>query len=269
MDPDSTGDVQLGSRLAACVAAAGSEAFALGRCSRRILNQVPDLLGADTSLATPLHDLLMRPGFALLFSPAPRSQLLGRRDALLADLSQMYSPAMVGRLAAVLNGCLGESGPVGSVGSAVGSNGSVASSPGSSGTLNLALIPLLSLFGGALLMAAITLALLQRDRLRLTASGGAPAARSEAHLWAACRADNDRAPSPPPQPGDVWWPVVGPPDALAEARLRCRSDAFLNRNGNVQVSSFRDRTIAAGFADQLSRDPDHPYSFWVGEPSRR
>lgn len=259
MDTGSTGDVQLGSRLAACVAAAGSEAFALGRCSRRILNQVPDLLGADTSLATPLHDLLMRPGFALLFSQAPRSQLLGRRDALLADLSQMYSPAMVGRLAAVLNGCLGESGPA----------ASVASSPGSSGTLNLALIPLLSLLGGALLMAAITLALLQRDRLRLTAPSAAPAARSEAHLWAACRADNGRAPSPPPQPGDVWWPVVGPPDALAEARLRCRSDAFLNRNGNVQVSSFRDRTIAASFADQLSRDPAHPYSFWVGEPSRR
>ncbi|MEB3275703.1 MAG: hypothetical protein VKM92_01940 [Cyanobacteriota bacterium] len=258
MDPDSIGDVQLGSRLAACVAEAGSEAFKLERCSRRILNQIPDLLGAETSLASPLHDLLMRPGFALLFSSAPRSQLLGHRDALLADLSQMYSPAMVGRLAAVLNGCLGESGPSGRA-------------VDNTSALSLALIPLLSLLGGALLMGAIAVLLVQSGRLRLSAPSEAPASSPSqaAHLWSACRAENSHAPGPPPQAGDLWWPVVGPPESLAEARLRCRPDAFLNRMGNVQLSSFRNRETAANFADQLSRELAQRYSFWVGEPSKR
>lgn len=263
-------DYQLGCRLAERVAAAGAEAFESGRCSRRISSAVPDLLGAETSLATPLADLVRRPGFALLFSPGPRSQRLGHRDALLADLHQLYSPAMVQRLAAVLNGCLGEA-----PGHAAAPPAAAAATagPGRQGNpgvtdrpLGLMLIPLLSLLGGALLVGVVGLLVLPRHQLRLAAPlEQAPGSA----IWDACRIENARDPGAPPQPGDIWWPVVGPRDVLADARLRCRADAFVNRSGNVQVSSFRDRETATRFAERLSADGSQPYRFWVGEPSQR
>ena len=72
-----------------------------------ILSQVQDLLGADTSLQVPLRDLLQRPAFRSLFSGEAHSVQLGRRDALLADLAGTYTPALLGRLALVIDGCLG------------------------------------------------------------------------------------------------------------------------------------------------------------------
>jgi len=71
-----------------------------------------------------------------------------------------------------------------------------------------------------------------------------------------------------PQPGDLWWPVVGPLTSLEAVRRHCRADAFRNRDGNTQVASFRDRSAATAFADQLSADPQHPYTFYVGESTR-
>ncbi len=70
-----------------------------------------------------------------------------------------------------------------------------------------------------------------------------------------------------PQPGDTWWPVVGPSGSLEAVRLHCRGDAFQNRDGNVQIASFRDRSAAVAFAEVLSADRQHPYTFYVGEPT--
>jgi hypothetical protein len=71
----------------------------------------------------------------------------------------------------------------------------------------------------------------------------------------------------PPEPGDTWWPVVGPPNSLEQVRIHCRSDAFVNKDGNVQVASFRDQSAAASFSDRLSSDMAHPFRFYVGYPT--
>ena len=86
--------------------------------------------------------------------------------------------------------------------------------------------------------------------------------------WQACL-DQDRRDADPPQPGETWWPVVGPRNSLDDARRYCRADAFINRSDNAQISSFRDRDTATAFAEQLSQDSSHPWRFWVGEPSVR
>ena len=86
--------------------------------------------------------------------------------------------------------------------------------------------------------------------------------------WQACL-DQDRRDAEPPQPGETWWPVVGPRDSLDDARRHCRDDAFINRSGNAQISSFRDRETATAFAAQLTSDSTHPWRFWVGESSVR
>lgn len=86
--------------------------------------------------------------------------------------------------------------------------------------------------------------------------------------WQACLEDNSQT-GVPPQPGETWWPVVGPSNALADARRFCRPDAFINRSGNVQISSFRDQDTADSFARELSSDSTHPWRFWVGDPSVR
>jgi hypothetical protein len=92
--------------------------------------------------------------------------------------------------------------------------------------------------------------------------------QSRSDQWQACWEEEGRQ-APPPQPGDVWWPVVGPAESLAAARRFCRADAYTNRSGNVQVASFRDRDTAEAFAEELSSDMSHPYGFWVGDPSPR
>jgi hypothetical protein len=87
-------------------------------------------------------------------------------------------------------------------------------------------------------------------------------------LWQACIDENGQT-GAPPQPGETWWPVVGPGNSLSDARRHCRPDAFINRNGNAQISSFRDQETASAFAERLSQDSSHPWRFWVGDPSTR
>jgi hypothetical protein len=96
----------------------------------------------------------------------------------------------------------------------------------------------------------------------------APQAPTTAGQWQACvdYAAND---GPPPQAGETWWPVVGQAAALEDSRQHCRGDAFTNASGNTQIASFRDRTTAAAFAEQLTSDQSHPHSFWVGDPTVR
>lgn len=83
--------------------------------------------------------------------------------------------------------------------------------------------------------------------------------------WAAC--EQDEPPGSPPRSGDTWWPVVGPASALDAVRRHCRGDAFLNKDRNVQVASFRDRSSALLFAMELTAEPRHAYVFRLGEPT--
>lgn len=80
--------------------------------------------------------------------------------------------------------------------------------------------------------------------------------------WSGC----DEAPDTSSRSG-TWWPVVGVSESLDAVRRHCRPDAFLNRDGNVQVASYRDRDAALNFASQLTADSRHPYRFYVGEPT--
>lgn len=86
--------------------------------------------------------------------------------------------------------------------------------------------------------------------------------------WQAC-VDYSSTDDPMPQAGETWWPVVGPAEALDASRQHCRGDAFTNASGNTQIASFRDRETATAFAQQLTSDSSHPYSFWVGDPTVR
>lgn len=76
-----------------------------------ILSQVQDLLGSDTTLLAPLRDLLVRPAYRQLLNhggaEGAHSSLLAGRDALLQDLALTYHPAVVARLAALIDGSLG------------------------------------------------------------------------------------------------------------------------------------------------------------------
>lgn len=86
--------------------------------------------------------------------------------------------------------------------------------------------------------------------------------------WQACMEDGNHD-AASPQPGEVWWPVVGPGESLDDAQRHCRNDAFINKSGNAQIASFRDQQVAASFAEQLSQDGSHPWRFWVGDPTAR
>lgn len=92
--------------------------------------------------------------------------------------------------------------------------------------------------------------------------------RSQPYVWDPCKADEyqsiDQA-----QSGQTWWPVVGPRSSLESVLSRCRADAFINKSGNVQVASFRDRNTARSFAERLNRDSTHAFQFWVGDPTVR
>lgn len=100
-----------------------------------------------------------------------------------------------------------------------------------------------------------------------TPSSASASEQTVAAQWNGCERDADSN-ATAPQSGEVWWPVTGPLASLEAVRRHCRADAFRNRDGNVQVASFRDRSAAASFAEQLSADSQHPYTFYVGEPSR-
>lgn len=101
--PSGAGDYQLGRRIATLIA----EQTAANLPSTAVFSQVQDLLGADTSLLGPLRDLLARPGFRQLVGGDQQSVMLGGRDALLQDLSHTYHPAILERLALVIDGSLG------------------------------------------------------------------------------------------------------------------------------------------------------------------
>ena len=314
-------DHALGQQLVLLIQQSGESAFEAGAVSRRLQAQLQDLLGADTSLLIPLRDLLQRPAFRQLFNLGSQGQVLHARDALLQDLAQVYSPAVLGRLDAVLRGCLNlpaegattwsQPAAWGSIHQSAGSrypyappepapassapppHPTVVTIPANQQGPTTIVIALLALICGALVMALAGVLITGRNNTVNTPAPpsqpsqpntpSTPTPRTEpppaptpeaaplpvaSDQWQACvdRSDTD---GQPPQPGETWWPVVGPGNALAAARQHCRSDAFINRSGNAQIASFRDRDTATTFAEQLSADSSHPYTFWVGEASER
>ena len=110
MNPGS--DHQLGQKIGALIATQSASNLP----ESAILSHVQDLLGADTALQGPLRDLLVRPAYRQLFTGGQRSVQVGGRDALLQDLANTYNPAVVARLAALIDGSLGlPPGPLSSV----------------------------------------------------------------------------------------------------------------------------------------------------------
>lgn len=101
--PSRISDQQLGNQLSGLIAqqAASQLPYSV------IFSQLLDLVGDDTSLLGPLRDLLGRPAFQQLVGLKDHSVQVGVRDALLHDLGLTYNAGMVGRLAVVINGCLG------------------------------------------------------------------------------------------------------------------------------------------------------------------
>ena len=320
-------DHDLGRQLAQLIQQSGELETKDGVLSRRLPAQLQDLLGADITLLIPLRDLLQRPAFRQLFNLGNQGQGHHARDALLRDLAEVYSPAVMDRLDAVLQGCFNldasARAAVWTAASSAGTNWPApgpqnhqqsASAIGAQAPSQLAPIPasqqsvvvtvpqkqqggvailigLLALICGALMVALVGVLIISRSK---TITANAPAAPSQPSApesstpstqpsaptqqepsapaasgqWQAC-IDYSSDSGPPPQAGETWWPVVGPGGALQDARQHCRSDAFTNASGNVQIASFRDQATAAAFAQQLSSDNSHPYSFWVGESTLR
>jgi len=76
------------------------------KAAARLRPRLPELVGTDSDLLAPLHDLVGRPAFQrLLASEGERQQAL-RRQGLHEDLRQTYSDSMSARLDAVLEGLL-------------------------------------------------------------------------------------------------------------------------------------------------------------------
>ncbi|MEB3255854.1 MAG: hypothetical protein VKJ05_05650 [Synechococcaceae cyanobacterium] len=101
---DPAADRALGRRLANRLARLPSKA------PPRLRAVLPELVGADSSLLAPLHDLVGRPGFQRLIAgegggPSGRGRA-GLRQELGEELRQTYSDSMCGRLEAVLDGLL-------------------------------------------------------------------------------------------------------------------------------------------------------------------
>lgn len=326
-------DHELGQRLGRLIASQQAAGLSPAEGSRRLLAQLQDLLGAETSLVSPLRDLLLRPAFRELIdgSTTARAQ---RQQHLLQDLRHTYSAAVVQRLEAVLHGCLGEpsAGPGWSATAPAASSplqmanaasspiaiptppsaapasamapGHPAVTPASgpapasqpSGAL-IAVIGLLAMLTGGLVAALGWVLHLQRQPLAADSGAAAPPAlqrdaREPAAVittaaapepeaperepqanasdqpWQACLEEEQRD-GAAPRSGETWWPVIGPADALTAARRHCRGDAFLNSQGNAQIASFRDRGTAQSFAETLTADSSHPWSFRVGEASVR
>ena len=310
-----TSDYALGQKLAQSIQPNGATSFEAGIVDRRLLAQLQDLIGADTILLNPLRDLLQRPGFQQLIGLKNQGQLLSSRDALLQDLAQVYSPAVLRRLEAVLQGCLNLPAPAPTPAaplptpptSSPAATATVVPMPAPPATVisnpnghrghgaTTILIALLALICGAMVMA-IAAVLITTSRSNngtttpvpvptpesqpatlppvapstpaMPSADEAPPAAAASGQWQACLdyASNEGT---APQAGETWWPVVGPAEALEASRQHCRADAFINGSGNVQIASFRDRSTAETFAQQLSSDNSHPYGFRVGEPTVR
>ncbi|MFM7313061.1 MAG: hypothetical protein ACKO0M_07840, partial [Cyanobium sp.] len=76
-----------------------------GDCPPRVLeSMVRDLIGSDPSLLAPLLDLVGRPGFQALNPSGPAGERMLSRDALLNALNRVYTPQVLERLAAFLDG---------------------------------------------------------------------------------------------------------------------------------------------------------------------
>lgn len=309
----SPSDHELGQRLGDLIQQTGDKAFEAGVLSRRLQAQLQDLLGADTTLLSPLRDLLQRPAFRQLFNVGSQGQIPHARDALLRDLAEVYSSAVLNRLDAVLQGCLnlpvsatrwpaaaGSAPPP--VGSASTAPAPTQVAPPMAGPMVVTipaprqqgataiLIALLALICGALVMALAGVLITSRSNTGTPAAAPAPSpanpaapapavpepaapepvpdAQPTAGQWQAC-VDYPGHDGPAPQSGETWWPVVGPAEALDASHQYCRGDAFINASGNVQIASFRNRDTAAAFAQQLTTDDSHPYTFWVGDPTVR
>ena len=96
-------DYQLGQKIGSLIAAQAASKLP----PSSILSQVQDLVGADTALLGPLRDLLARPTYRQLCGEGQQSVLVGGREALLQDLATTYHPAVLERLAVVIDGSLG------------------------------------------------------------------------------------------------------------------------------------------------------------------
>ena len=68
---------------------------------------VADLAADQQQLVLPLKDLVVRPAFLALIDQAGRGTALLQRDALLAELSATFAPAVMASLTPLLNGFLG------------------------------------------------------------------------------------------------------------------------------------------------------------------
>lgn len=183
-------DYQLGERIAGLIAR-----LPQARPDSRLVSQVQDLLGEDTSLLGPLRDMLGRADFHSLFQSDGHSVTLSGRDALVQDLSLTYNPAVLRRLVTVLNGSLGlPDGPAATTGTRqpAWTPPPPASSPPppTQASNNAVLITVLSVLCGALLAVLGTLALTRPRGLV------APPVASPAGTGKRSPADG-AAPSPP------------------------------------------------------------------------
>ncbi|MEB3172135.1 MAG: hypothetical protein VKK43_12265 [Synechococcaceae cyanobacterium] len=93
-------DRALGRRLAERLERWGPAATA------RLRPRLQEMLGEDTSLLAPLHDLVGRPAFQRLLACEGERERALRRQGLGQDLRQTYSEAVATRLDAVLDGLL-------------------------------------------------------------------------------------------------------------------------------------------------------------------
>ena len=98
--PSANTDRALGRRLAERLEPLGTTS------PQRLRLLLPNLLGEDSTLSAPLHDLVGRPGFGLLLAAGGNPSRFELRDQLLQELAETYSAGMTARLGAVLDGLL-------------------------------------------------------------------------------------------------------------------------------------------------------------------
>ncbi len=96
-------DYELGRALAEMTGARGLRSAD----TARILSELNDHLGADTSLSGPLRDLLYLRGFWELRPLTGSSSGQATRSSLLSSLSQVYNEKVIRRLGSLLDGYLG------------------------------------------------------------------------------------------------------------------------------------------------------------------
>lgn len=245
-------DYVLGRNLARLVAAEGSSAFQAGVVSRRIHAAAQDLLGAETELASPLRDLLQRPGFRSLFTHDRVSQSIAARDALISDLADTYSPTMLQRLTTVIQGCLGEpqatpppAEPVASASVASphppGPPPASSASPAAPASVPMrvvtvqsnsglvgGLIALVSLLAGALLVG-IAWALMSQRPIQQSSQPAPPPEQPKAP---------ESKPEPPPPEPEPIKPEPSPISGISESEARSLVDQWLSVKQQIFAPPF-------------------------------